>query len=381
MASPSEGSATHQQSPMINKKDALDTISKFLNQEWCQTTEPDINITRLQGGYVNTLYIVENKSEKVKNEPKKLILRFYGGNFFGDDKRALSKDLPMSSEVEESLIFYTQSKNLNGPKLYGIFPGGRVEEFISSHCLTHEEALRLDIIVDTAKAYARFHCQDPLPLDRTKKNCMFKILPFDSRVFETPEIKSLGIDFSPLLSIDRESETEFVKKIHDRVETKEGLLHIDCQYLNVLVREQEPEPGQLKTVMIDYEACMYGPRYCDIASHFYTHMLDATRKDTKLSGHDLPDEQTRRQFMREYLKEIQRLKPEDFDPKIDNEEHLMMETDLGLMLYCVFAMNAMLSMAGVFAKEPALMSIFQLLSSYYPEAKKNFCDKYPNLIE
>ena len=56
------------------------------------------------------------------------------------------------------------------------------------------------------------------------------------------------------------------------------------------------------------------------------------KSQTKISGHEFPGEEERLYFIREYIKEIKRLKPNDFDPSgVDSEYHLMMETDAGAL--------------------------------------------------
>lgn len=58
-------------------------------------------------------------------EPKKVLVRYYGGNF-------LPPDAPMRTltETGEVLVFYALGEKGIGPKLWGSFAGGRVEEYI-----------------------------------------------------------------------------------------------------------------------------------------------------------------------------------------------------------------------------------------------------------
>ena len=366
----------------VSKQIAFETISKFLTKEWSLTSESDLTITQLKGGYVNTLYIVENNAiSGNKKEPKKVILRFHGGNVLGDDKRDLSTIVPFTSEVEETLLFQHQSSTGCGPKLYGIFSGGLVQEYIENHTLGHGEAGRPEIIQDLAKTYAMFHLHD-LPFDRMKKELLFYMYPCKEEIFRNSIITETGFDLTGLLSLlrDREKEVEFVKKILSTVESKEVLLHFDCQFLNVLVRNEASPKTGLKTVLVDYEACFYGPRMIDFGSHFYGRMTDAAGKKSKVSGHDYPPEDQRKLFLREYLQEIQRLDPNNFDPKIDNEEHLMLESEVGSLIYTFEMINSFPPLAENLLKDPILLSFFGHLSDFYIRKKPQVIKSYPQLF-
>ena len=366
----------------VSKKIAFETISKFLTKEWSLTSESDLAITPLKGGYVNTLYTVENNAiSGNKNEPKKVILRFYGGKAMGDDKREVSTIFPFTSEVEEILVFQHQSMTGCGSKLYGIFSGGLVQEYVESHTLGHDEAGRPEIIQDLAKTYAKFHLHD-LPFDRTKKELLFNMHPCKEEIFRNPIITETGVDLTGLLSLlrDREKEMEFVKKILSTVETKEVLLHFDCQFLNVLVRNEASPKTGLKTVLIDYEICLYGPRIMDLGGHFCARMMDAAGEKSMVSGHDYPPEDQRRLFLRKYLQEIQRLDPNNFDPKIDNEEHLMLESEVGSLVWCFLLTNGSFPLAEKLLKNPILFSYMGHLSDYYIRKKPQVIKSYPQLF-
>ena len=71
------------------------------------------------GGLSNWLYIV--RLEKGVASPKQVLLRLYGQTH-GEDA--------LESLITESVIFTLLSERKLGPKLYGVFPGGRIEEFL-----------------------------------------------------------------------------------------------------------------------------------------------------------------------------------------------------------------------------------------------------------
>ena len=75
-----------------------------------------------RGGLSNRVYTCENLAG---GDPEKVLLRFYGGNLI--DETDPGRALPKASEV---LIYCKMGELGLGPKIFGIFEGGRVEEFI-----------------------------------------------------------------------------------------------------------------------------------------------------------------------------------------------------------------------------------------------------------
>ena len=82
------------------------------NSIWC-----------FSGGLCNRIYVCENLSD---DHPSKVLIKLYGGKLIGPDVpyRTLT-------EAGEVLVCYTMGELGLGPKLFGVFKGGRIEEYIS----------------------------------------------------------------------------------------------------------------------------------------------------------------------------------------------------------------------------------------------------------
>ncbi|CAG2181057.1 unnamed protein product, partial [Oppiella nova] len=94
----------------------------FLGGQWDHISSDEIVIKILSGGYSNQLYYcsLPDKVQSLNGEPQDVVLRFYGQpNNDGDDYK-----------VTDSLITMLLSERRLGPKLYGVFAGGRLEEYI-----------------------------------------------------------------------------------------------------------------------------------------------------------------------------------------------------------------------------------------------------------
>ena len=369
-------------STLITKDVAFSTVSKFLTKDWPKTTINDLLVTQLKGGYANTVFIIENRGiSSDAREPRKVLIRFLGGAGLLNDKNDFAQHgFVVNTEVGEALIYQHQSMTGNGPKLYGVFPGGRIEEYIPSHTLTHEEASRPEFLKDLARAYARFH-QIDLPLEKNLQPQVFLELKFNREIVSKLDKKVVDVDL--LLSTDWNREMKMMKRVVDLIESKDVLLQYDLQFLNILSRDDYPEcmkkGHDLRVVLIDYELALYGKRLIDLGGHFVCRLLDF-KNETKISGHEFPGEEERLYFIREYIEEIKRLKPSDFDPNgVDNENHLMMETDIGALYFSLSKVVTQLSLAESLVKEPGFFRVAGILAKFYFRWKKSLQEKYEYL--
>ncbi|KAJ8886040.1 hypothetical protein PR048_012246 [Dryococelus australis] len=75
------------------------------------------------GGLNNFLYLVALPSscKPLSSEPSQVLLRLYG---------QIHGEQVLESLLTESVIFTLLSERGLGPKLYGVFPGGRLEQYI-----------------------------------------------------------------------------------------------------------------------------------------------------------------------------------------------------------------------------------------------------------
>uniref|UniRef100_T1GKK1 Uncharacterized protein n=1 Tax=Megaselia scalaris TaxID=36166 RepID=T1GKK1_MEGSC len=93
----------------------------YLTGDWKFINSDEIVFKRIMGGLSNYLYYagLPNKDDQ-SGEPTELLLRFYGNNHDGEKENIFN----------ELIIFTILSERNLGPKLLGVFPGGRIEEFL-----------------------------------------------------------------------------------------------------------------------------------------------------------------------------------------------------------------------------------------------------------
>jgi choline/ethanolamine kinase len=75
------------------------------------------------GGMSNFLYYcaLPPMAKPKQGEPSRVLVRFYG---------QIHGEGALEALLTESVIFTLLSERKLGPKLHGVFPGGRLEEFI-----------------------------------------------------------------------------------------------------------------------------------------------------------------------------------------------------------------------------------------------------------
>jgi choline/ethanolamine kinase len=142
--------ATHSNSEM---RDIAARICRdYLSGAWKSISADEIQLKRVSGGLSNFLYYVslpdgksaENSDNLLSGspprmsfttytkrprkdsyqslmEPKEVLLRIYG---------QVHGESALETMLTESVVFTLLSERKLGPKLHGVFPGGRIEEFI-----------------------------------------------------------------------------------------------------------------------------------------------------------------------------------------------------------------------------------------------------------
>lgn len=109
------------------------------------------------GGLSNLLYhislpdVVGEDEEKNQGAPKEVLLRVYG---------QIHGERALESLITESVIFTLLSERGLGPKLHGIFPGGRIEEFINARPLLTTELAEAKLSQQIAQKMAAIHTME-----------------------------------------------------------------------------------------------------------------------------------------------------------------------------------------------------------------------------
>lgn len=66
-------------------------------------------------------YELPEYAKTTANEPRKVLVRFYG---------KVNREKALESQILECVVMAVLSERQQGPGLHGLFPGGRMEEYI-----------------------------------------------------------------------------------------------------------------------------------------------------------------------------------------------------------------------------------------------------------
>ena len=318
-------------------------------------------------------------------EPTSLVYKIYGGNIFNKEIDGL---VQINSPLVQAMICYEQSRRGWGPKLYGLFEKGRIEEFIHCRTLKHEEAFIPEINKDIAKALARFHSlklpikQEIYYLDRATCSSWDEKredigLFLESSKEETDAVKNMKL----LYDFPMHQEQTWLESVRSKIRQRKAFCTFDPNYLNKLVRNEKPcDPNATRVLLIDYDLSAYSHRGYDIGGHFVLRMFDwsgrGDKSNEKISGQPYPSESERMEFLSAYLEESEKLL-DDFDKNsIDSLEQLTLEADFSVFVYLLSLLGFASKVHTLLDDQPQMPTLIRPAITLYNDLKKKFIKKY-----
>lgn len=149
----------------------------YLTGSWKTISAEDIKFKRISGGLSNFLFYVslpdvcdshppspvpdqlmkitkrvrKDSGNSLIEPPKEVLLRIYGQTH---------GEHALETMLTESVVFALLSERNLGPKLHGIFPGGRIEQYIPARALATSELSDYRISMRIAEKMAEIHSLD-----------------------------------------------------------------------------------------------------------------------------------------------------------------------------------------------------------------------------
>ncbi|KAL0281631.1 UNVERIFIED_CONTAM: hypothetical protein PYX00_002557 [Menopon gallinae] len=283
---------------------AYELCKEYLNGAWRTITRNQLVVRQVSGGLSNLLYYcaLPEGQLPVNNEPSKVLLRIYGQTH-GE------KVLEMKC-VTECVIFTLLSESNRGPRLYGIFPGGRLEEYIPARPLTTEELSDDDVSLLIADAVAQIHSMQ-VPISKEPRWLWDTI----ERWLRDMENHMRAGEISPnklaliedIINRDLKQELRWLRNYLSSVHSPVVFCHNDLQEGNILMKENVSDNTNHLTV-IDFEYCAYNYRGFDLANHFCESMYDYKNENfpyfwARPENYPSPEKQER--FVRRYLSSLE----------------------------------------------------------------------------
>ncbi|XP_065078748.1 choline/ethanolamine kinase isoform X2 [Ochlerotatus camptorhynchus] len=228
----------------------------YLTGAWKTIPAEDLQLKRISGGLSNFLYYVRlpdqqngsspkpssncykrPRKDSYSNllEPKEVMLRIYGQTH---------GESALESMLTESVVFTLLSERKLGPKLHGIFPGGRIEQYIPARALMTSELSDPKISLKIAEKMAAIHSLD-IPVSKepdwlwNTMNRWLKSVEATLKTFEkdrTNGNKRIAGD-EIITSLNLRAEVEWLKSVIDKEDHPVVFSHNDLQEGNILLRE------------------------------------------------------------------------------------------------------------------------------------------------
>ncbi|XP_042899158.1 choline/ethanolamine kinase [Parasteatoda tepidariorum] len=236
------------------EQEAFKLCQEFLGSPWNNMDISNFRLSVVNGGLSNKLYCCTLANPSLPMSPKvpeRVLLRIYGP----------LQDEEHRKVVEAATFVLLAEKNL-GPKMYGIFPTGRLEEYIPSKTLNQEE-MRL-MLTKTARMLAKIHTLD-VPVRKVPDLWGTQINKWLHDV-EKDAIKRNKGKFS--LSQFYREEIQWLTKEMENSNSPTAYCHNDLLGGNILLREDSKNKLDPDIVFIDFEFGGYNYRAYDIANHF-----------------------------------------------------------------------------------------------------------------
>lgn len=324
---------------------AKTVCGQILTGNWANKDAVETSV--LSGGYVNFIIACSLKEQYCdqKSLPHKVrgLLSVIWGHFETVRQvlvRLLSgkNDVTTMGEAGEALAFDALGKAGLGPKLLGVFDGGRIEEYIDSRFLTNEEFHDVRIVEAIARNIARMHSLD-IPIRKDPEVQRLRGREFISEVRD--ELKTCDTlkdltKFEPhvqellktLLAINWLEEYDWLHKQLTKVKSRVVCLsHGDVFGNNIIVIKDKTldtiTDEDIFIIDVEMASCFY--RGLDLG--LFTHELAFDSSDTSAPvwvGET--SEEIEYALLKEYLNKWIELNPDKFDPQLDTFDNLLLES-------------------------------------------------------
>ncbi|XP_037031603.1 choline kinase alpha-like [Bradysia coprophila] len=372
----------------VDKVRALELAVSFVSDQWKTLSEDDITVNTFGGGYSDRLFIVEDVSKASNGNPiKKFLIRLYGGKLIEKDDIIKAG----KCEASEGIVFFVNGVKGLGPKLLGVFDGGRIEEFVPSHQLVEADLTDKNISLELVRKLARFHALE-VPVPKQNRDLLSISAIHQGEYNKTITLKlakRVGIDQDELMYFDEDyvAEHAFLRSFETKVGGRQVLCHGDPNKNNILVRDT-PDTFNERVMLIDYEMAATDYRGIDLAALFLCKMFEMTDDGVFHLVCECPDEEYRHMILTEYLKETKKLNYFEFDANgLDSVDHLMMEVDFFVMYVLEFYKGFFMKMPNseFFQQLPddvisSWLRFIPIMATTYESQKKCFIERYSKVI-
>lgn len=275
-------------------------------------------------------------------ESEKFVFRFYGGNE-GADLGDRTDGTGYGLELEMAVTQAASEMNI-GPKVYLFEKEFRIENFVESRHFTVTDYADEEMLKEFARNLARFHSISERPEMQKFKGKDRDIFArarehFANRKDRWADIFKLAKSDYGLTGDQDENvlleKINSLEKISKELKLKKVMINNDLNLSNILIRNVT-KPGQLKTVLVDYEFAHYAWRSFDLGFLPSANGMTAFRNKGQ---HILSEEEVNgvldyyeNTFIRTYFQEYLEFNKGKTDETLDTWSNFWLEVKFGICL-------------------------------------------------
>lgn len=269
--------------------------------------------------------------------------------------------------MEEIVVAKEMSDCGVGPRLYGVFPGGRVEEFVAGSTLTPDDYANNETMEQLAMTFARFHACKP-PLVKNRFNDILKmdhsISDFEKeRLFkefekDRPDLVHMLRD---VVTWDLQPEIEQMMQIFEKHRFRQSFTLFDTNSLNIMASSDKK-----RVVLIDYEISVYGYSAIDLGRPLINRQVNARNMDQPLSGLEYQSHDEIKQYVSAYVDECQRLGTWGSHEDLDR---LVLEAEFGVLFTCLFIRSMVFAIPDLLIERKNILILLHRWYQHYTSSK------------
>lgn len=315
------------------EKQCLSLCQAFVGGRWINANVENIKVTRITGGLTNQLYRVQldDHVKKFSNsiydlEPNDLAVKLFQSKFM---------KLESSERLSDNIILTAISELDIGPKVYGIFSSGTIQEYTEHEHFRPKHQQDPKLMYEVANLLVKLHNLE-MPIC---KNNSWPIFEIEEKLnngyaqeFTDKHINELNLN--ELKSQDLRDEFSILKQILTQVKSPIVFSHNDYIGTNILVTKQNQ-----KLVIIDFEYSSYFSRAWDIAVFHAQWGIEPFDYDNLM----LPNDSILKNFIKNYIECFEKHNPGYSKNPKNNINEILKEVKLYTLLYLMYIMSAMLS--------------------------------------
>lgn len=287
---------------------------EYLGGAWRRARPEELSVCPVSGGLSNLLFrcSLPNHVPSVGGEPREVLLRLYGAILQGVD-----------SLVLESVMFAILAERSLGPQLYGVFPEGRLEQYLPSRPLKTQELRDPVLSGAIATKMARFHGME-MPFTKEPRWLFGTMERYLKQIQDLPSTSLPQMNLVEIYSL--KDEMNHLRNLLDATPSPVVFCHNDIQEGNILLLSEPDSDDNL--MLVDFEYSSYNYRGFDIGNHFCEWVYDYTYEEWpfyKARPADYPTREQQLLFIRHYLAEVQKGEVLSEEEQKKQEEDLLIE--------------------------------------------------------